>query len=88
MYPRCLFLCFRCKDGLKGFTFSALKFIVGKEEIPTHSFAPEATFLRREKKGKRHEEVTQRMNIIAVTKKLVDNVVIGLKSGISVFGEA
>nr|XP_056714306.1 transmembrane protein 135 [Euleptes europaea] len=65
---------FRCKDGLKGFTFSALKFIVGKEEIPTHSFAPEVTFLRREKKGKHHEEVTQRMNIIAVTKKLVDNV--------------
>ncbi|XP_076876217.1 transmembrane protein 135 [Brachyhypopomus gauderio] len=28
---------FRCKDGLKGFAFSALKFIVGKEEIPTHS---------------------------------------------------
>ncbi|XP_060090950.1 transmembrane protein 135 isoform X1 [Heteronotia binoei] len=65
---------FRCKDGLKGFTFSALKFIVGKEEIPTHSFAPEATFLRRERKGKLHEEITQRMNIIAVTKKLVDNV--------------
>ncbi|XP_062869890.1 transmembrane protein 135 [Trichomycterus rosablanca] len=28
---------FRSKDGLKGFAFSALKFIVGKEEIPTHS---------------------------------------------------
>ncbi|KAF7701183.1 transmembrane protein 135 [Silurus meridionalis] len=28
---------FRCKDGLNGFAFSALKFIVGKEEIPTHS---------------------------------------------------
>uniref|UniRef100_A0A8K9V6D2 Transmembrane protein 135 n=1 Tax=Oncorhynchus mykiss TaxID=8022 RepID=A0A8K9V6D2_ONCMY len=28
---------FRSKDGLKGFSFSALKFIVGKEEIPTHS---------------------------------------------------
>ncbi|XP_048454352.1 transmembrane protein 135-like [Rhincodon typus] len=27
---------FRCKDGLKGFAFSALKFIVGKEEIPIH----------------------------------------------------
>uniref|UniRef100_A0AAY4ACR2 Transmembrane protein 135 n=1 Tax=Denticeps clupeoides TaxID=299321 RepID=A0AAY4ACR2_9TELE len=32
---------FRCKDGLKGFAFSALKFIVGKEEIPTHSFLAE-----------------------------------------------
>uniref|UniRef100_A0A672HL72 Transmembrane protein 135 n=1 Tax=Salarias fasciatus TaxID=181472 RepID=A0A672HL72_SALFA len=28
---------FRSKDGLKGFAFSALKFIIGKEEIPTHS---------------------------------------------------
>ncbi|XP_078122206.1 transmembrane protein 135 [Sander vitreus] len=27
---------FRSKDGLKGFAFSALKFIIGKEEIPTH----------------------------------------------------
>lgn len=65
---------FRCKDGLKGFTFSALKFIVGKEEIPTHSFAPEAVFLRREGKIKHHEEISEQMNIIAVTKKLVDRV--------------
>ncbi|KPP76379.1 transmembrane protein 135-like, partial [Scleropages formosus] len=35
---------FRCKDGLQGFTFSALKFIVGKEEIPTHSFLAEHTY--------------------------------------------
>uniref|UniRef100_A0A7N8WRU9 Transmembrane protein 135 n=1 Tax=Mastacembelus armatus TaxID=205130 RepID=A0A7N8WRU9_9TELE len=27
---------FRNKDGLKGFAFSALKFIIGKEEIPTY----------------------------------------------------
>ncbi|KAI4894173.1 hypothetical protein NFI96_022469 [Prochilodus magdalenae] len=46
---------FRCKDGLKGFAFSALnlatnvddvfgwgRFIVGKEEIPSHSYQPEA----------------------------------------------
>ncbi|XP_033001985.1 transmembrane protein 135 [Lacerta agilis] len=65
---------FRCKDGLKGFTFSALKFIVGKEEIPTHSFAPEAAFLRRGRKIKHSEEMTQRMNIVAATKKLVDRV--------------
>ncbi|XP_042313720.1 transmembrane protein 135 [Sceloporus undulatus] len=65
---------FRCKDGLKGFTFSALKFIVGKEEIPTHSFAPEAAFLKRERKRKCHEDIIQRMNIIAVTKKFVDKV--------------
>ncbi|XP_030217539.1 transmembrane protein 135 isoform X2 [Gadus morhua] len=28
---------FRCKDGLNGFAFSALKFIAGKEEIPNHA---------------------------------------------------
>ncbi|KAM8834722.1 transmembrane protein 135 [Synchiropus picturatus] len=33
---------FRSRDGLKGFTFSALKFIIGKEEIPSHSVAAEA----------------------------------------------
>nr|XP_015817198.2 transmembrane protein 135 [Nothobranchius furzeri] len=27
---------FRSNDGLKGFAFSALKFIIGKEEIPSH----------------------------------------------------
>uniref|UniRef100_A0A8C2XLP4 Transmembrane protein 135 n=1 Tax=Cyclopterus lumpus TaxID=8103 RepID=A0A8C2XLP4_CYCLU len=32
---------FRSKDGLKGFAFSALKFIIGKEEIPTHSVVGE-----------------------------------------------
>ncbi|XP_017273420.1 transmembrane protein 135 [Kryptolebias marmoratus] len=32
---------FRSKDGLKGFGFSALKFIIGKEEIPTHSSVAE-----------------------------------------------
>ncbi|XP_048851249.1 transmembrane protein 135 isoform X2 [Brienomyrus brachyistius] len=35
---------FRCKDGLQGFAFSALKFIVGKEEIPTHSLLAEHTY--------------------------------------------
>ncbi|XP_030414833.1 transmembrane protein 135 isoform X1 [Gopherus evgoodei] len=65
---------FRCKDGLKGFTFSALKFIVGKEEIPTHSFSPEVTFSKIDRKIKHREEVSRRMNIIALTKKLVDQV--------------
>ncbi|XP_051902826.1 transmembrane protein 135 [Hippocampus zosterae] len=32
---------FRSKDGLKGFAFSALKFIIGKEEIPSHSVPAE-----------------------------------------------
>uniref|UniRef100_A0A8L0DUT7 Transmembrane protein 135 n=1 Tax=Oncorhynchus mykiss TaxID=8022 RepID=A0A8L0DUT7_ONCMY len=35
---------FRSKDGLKGFSFSALKFIVGKEEIPTHSNLSEHSY--------------------------------------------
>ncbi|XP_062393296.1 transmembrane protein 135 [Sardina pilchardus] len=37
---------FRNKDGLKGFAFSALKFIVGKEEIPTHSFLAEHAYAK------------------------------------------
>uniref|UniRef100_A0A3P8UAU7 Transmembrane protein 135 n=1 Tax=Amphiprion percula TaxID=161767 RepID=A0A3P8UAU7_AMPPE len=36
----------RSKDGLKGFAFSALKFIIGKEEIPTHSITAEHTSSR------------------------------------------
>ncbi|XP_068600560.1 transmembrane protein 135 [Brachionichthys hirsutus] len=32
---------FRSKDGLKGFSFSALKFIIGKEEIPSQPLMEE-----------------------------------------------
>uniref|UniRef100_A0A9L0IRG1 Transmembrane protein 135 n=1 Tax=Equus asinus TaxID=9793 RepID=A0A9L0IRG1_EQUAS len=64
---------FRCKDGLKGFTFSALRFIVGKEEIPTHSYSPEAAYARVEQKTEKHEE-TPRMSIIALVRKLVDSI--------------
>uniref|UniRef100_A0A8D2DJU6 Transmembrane protein 135 n=1 Tax=Sciurus vulgaris TaxID=55149 RepID=A0A8D2DJU6_SCIVU len=63
---------FRCKDGLKGFTFSALRFIVGKEEIPTHSYSPEAAYAKVEQKREKHEEKPRRMNIIALVRKLVD----------------
>uniref|UniRef100_A0A4W2DKX6 Transmembrane protein 135 n=1 Tax=Bos indicus x Bos taurus TaxID=30522 RepID=A0A4W2DKX6_BOBOX len=65
---------FRCKDGLKGFTFSALRFIVGKEEIPTHSFSPEAAYAKVEQKTEKHEEKPRGMNIIALVRKLVDSV--------------
>ncbi|XP_008570743.1 PREDICTED: transmembrane protein 135 isoform X2 [Galeopterus variegatus] len=65
---------FRCKDGLKGFTFSALRFIVGKEEIPTHSYSPEAAYAKVEQKRKEHEEKPRRMNIIALVRKLVDSI--------------
>uniref|UniRef100_A0A452J743 Transmembrane protein 135 n=1 Tax=Gopherus agassizii TaxID=38772 RepID=A0A452J743_9SAUR len=50
------------------------RFIVGKEEIPTHSFSPEVTFSKIDRKIKHREEVSRRMNIIALTKKLVDQV--------------
>ncbi|XP_012497316.1 PREDICTED: transmembrane protein 135 isoform X2 [Propithecus coquereli] len=64
---------FRCKDGLKGFTFSALRFIVGKEEIPTHSYSPEAAYSKVEQKREKHEE-KPRMNIIALVRKLADSI--------------
>ncbi|XP_023414303.2 transmembrane protein 135 isoform X1 [Loxodonta africana] len=65
---------FRCKDGLKGFTFSALRFIVGKEEIPTHSYAPEAAYAKVEQKREKLEEKPRRVNIIALVRKLVDSI--------------
>uniref|UniRef100_A0AAR2LPA1 Transmembrane protein 135 n=1 Tax=Pygocentrus nattereri TaxID=42514 RepID=A0AAR2LPA1_PYGNA len=40
-----------CKDGLKGFAFSALKFIVGKEELPTHSYQAETASASRSERA-------------------------------------
>ncbi|XP_069746995.1 transmembrane protein 135 isoform X7 [Narcine bancroftii] len=66
---------FRCKDGLKGFAFSALKFIVGKEEIPTHSILAEhrtpsttnsQVLEERTKKTKK--------TLIALTRQLIDRI--------------
>ncbi|XP_071077575.1 transmembrane protein 135 isoform X2 [Desmodus rotundus] len=65
---------FRCKDGLKGFTFSALRFIVGKEEIPTHSYSPETAHAKVEQKTRRQEEKSRGMNVIALVRRLVDSV--------------
>uniref|UniRef100_A0A2I3MUJ5 Transmembrane protein 135 n=3 Tax=Cercopithecinae TaxID=9528 RepID=A0A2I3MUJ5_PAPAN len=65
---------FRCKDGLKGFTFSALRFIVGKEEIPTHSFSPEAAYAKVEQKREQHKEKPRRMNMIGLVRKFVDSI--------------
>lgn len=48
------------------------RFIVGKEEIPTHSYSPEAAYARVEQKTEKHEE-TPRMSIIALVRKLVDS---------------
>lgn len=63
-----------CKDCLKGFTFSTLRFIVGKEEIPTHSYSPEAAYAKVEQKTEKHEEKPRGMNIIALVGKLVVSV--------------
>ncbi|XP_040820300.1 transmembrane protein 135 isoform X2 [Ochotona curzoniae] len=65
---------FRCKDGLKGFAFSALRFIVGKEEIPTHSYSPEAAYIKVEQKKEKLEDKPRKMNIIALVRKLVDSI--------------
>ncbi|XP_051677423.1 transmembrane protein 135 isoform X6 [Oryctolagus cuniculus] len=65
---------FRCKDGLKGFAFSALRFIVGKEEIPTHSYSPEAAYAKVEQKKEKLEDKPRKMNIIALVRKLVDSI--------------
>ncbi|XP_048216889.1 transmembrane protein 135 isoform X2 [Perognathus longimembris pacificus] len=65
---------FRCKDGLKGFTFSALRFIVGKEEIPTHSYSPETVYAKVEQKREKLEEKPRRMNIIGLLRKLLNSI--------------
>ncbi|KAF3830204.1 hypothetical protein GH733_001629 [Mirounga leonina] len=50
------------------------RFIVGKEEIPTHSYSPEAAYAKVEQKTEKHEEKPRRLNIIALIRKLVDSV--------------
>eukprot|EP00073_Rattus_norvegicus_P042534 XP_017444433.1 PREDICTED: transmembrane protein 135 isoform X1 [Rattus norvegicus] len=65
---------FRCKDGLKGFTFSALRFIVGKEEIPTHSYSPETAYAKVEQKREKHRGTTRAMSLIALVRSLVDSI--------------
>nr|XP_006007168.1 PREDICTED: transmembrane protein 135 isoform X2 [Latimeria chalumnae] len=71
---------FRCKDGLKGFTFSALKFIVGKEEIPTHSFSVEAAYSRLSGKHQTEQQEGStsqrkcRASVVTLTKKLVESI--------------
>ncbi|XP_018408757.1 PREDICTED: transmembrane protein 135 isoform X2 [Nanorana parkeri] len=65
---------FRCKDGLQGFAFSALKFIVGKEEIPAHALLPETMYAKTGKKSTDRGERSKRINIFSLTKKLMDSV--------------
>uniref|UniRef100_A0AAR2JSI8 Transmembrane protein 135 n=1 Tax=Pygocentrus nattereri TaxID=42514 RepID=A0AAR2JSI8_PYGNA len=71
---------FRCKDGLKGFAFSALKFIVGKEELPTHSYQAETASASRSERADvppspQPEEgrvSSRRGAIAALTRRLLD----------------
>ncbi|XP_041948796.1 transmembrane protein 135 [Alosa sapidissima] len=67
---------FRCKDGLKGFAFSALKFIVGKEEIPTHSFLAEHAYAKAPERAAAdaHQGAppSRTSSITAFTKRLLD----------------
>ncbi|XP_035298297.1 transmembrane protein 135 isoform X3 [Cricetulus griseus] len=65
---------FRCKDGLKGFTFSALRFIVGKEEIPTHSYSPETAYAKVEQKREKHKGKPRGRNLISLVRTLVDSI--------------
>ncbi|XP_063807452.1 transmembrane protein 135 isoform X2 [Pseudophryne corroboree] len=65
---------FRCKDGLQGFAFSALKFIVGKEEIPAHSLLPETMYAKTGKKSKERTETSRRFNIFSLIRKLMDSI--------------
>lgn len=66
---------FRCKDGLKGFAFSALKFIVGKEEIPLHSSLAEQAYARApERTAPQPPSGTRPLSsILALTRRLLDS---------------
>ncbi|RXM28915.1 Transmembrane protein 135 [Acipenser ruthenus] len=74
------FCILRCKDGLKGFAFSALKFIVGKEEIPTHSFLAEATYVKAPERASLEQErpgaqpKKSRASLAVLTRKLIESV--------------
>ncbi|XP_029704198.1 transmembrane protein 135-like [Takifugu rubripes] len=71
---------FRSRDGLKGFAFSALKFIIGKEELPTHavvaehgsSRTPDRTALAVEGGAGRPE--AGRKTLRAYTKELLESI--------------
>lgn len=49
------------------------RFIVGKEEIPTHSYSPEAAYAKVEQKKEKLEDKPRKMNIVALVRKLVDS---------------
>ena len=49
------------------------RFIVGKEEIPTHSYSPEAAYAKVEQKTEKQEGKPRGTNIVALVRKLVDS---------------
>ncbi|KAM6986288.1 transmembrane protein 135 [Aplochiton taeniatus] len=76
---------FRSKDGLKGFGFSALKFIVGREEIPTHSSLAEPVYpkpaessVATETEGSQGSSTgspaSGRQSLIALTRRLLESI--------------
>uniref|UniRef100_A0A673KDQ2 Transmembrane protein 135 n=1 Tax=Sinocyclocheilus rhinocerous TaxID=307959 RepID=A0A673KDQ2_9TELE len=72
---------FRCKDGLNGFAFSALKFIVGKEEIPSHSCLAEHVYGQGSERDVQppderleHTPASRGSCIRAFTRKLLDSI--------------
>uniref|UniRef100_UPI00398F6177 transmembrane protein 135 isoform X2 n=1 Tax=Pristiophorus japonicus TaxID=55135 RepID=UPI00398F6177 len=68
---------FRCKDGLKGFAFSALKFIVGKEEIPTHSILAEPRNISTSSSHTTEHQAVEdptKKSLLALTRRLVDRI--------------
>ncbi|XP_010784273.1 transmembrane protein 135 [Notothenia coriiceps] len=73
---------FRRKDGLKGFAFSALKFIIGKEEIPTHSVASEqirplertAAIEAEPSQASAERPDSSRKTLLAYTRELIESI--------------
>ncbi|XP_076607383.1 transmembrane protein 135 [Chaetodon auriga] len=69
---------FRSKDGLKGFAFSALKFIIGKEEIPTHSVTAEHTCTKPLERiaaiETEESQASRRKALITYTRELLESI--------------
>ncbi|XP_035290873.1 transmembrane protein 135-like isoform X2 [Anguilla rostrata] len=80
-----IYMFFFRKDGLQGFAFSALKFIVGKEELPTHSLQAENAYKGAPERGAIESESERRerpqsqpascrTSIAALTRRLLESV--------------
>ncbi|XP_041864552.1 transmembrane protein 135 [Melanotaenia boesemani] len=75
---------FRTKEGLKGFGFSALKFIIGKEEIPSHSTLAEPARTRlleraaaveaEHSQASAERQSSRRKTLIAYTRELLESI--------------